>query len=257
MMNKLLLRKVSMVFLFSFFILLITFLNKYGDSLLNKIDETDPDLPKQNVTTQPQDKVTEEEVSEPIEDKQTNENLILVNKSNSLQANYIPKELIEPNVQFTFQEDLPKKLMRREAAYALEELFNAAKDEGLELWAQSGYRSYDTQKIIFTYNSKQKGKEVANETSAMPGQSEHQTGLAMDVTSEKVNFHLVESFGETKEGKWLADHAFQYGFIIRYPKGKEKITGYRYEPWHIRYTGKKAAEEITKKNLTLEEYLLK
>jgi D-alanyl-D-alanine carboxypeptidase len=183
--------------------------------------------------------------------------LVVANKERNLPADYEPKDLVIPNVPFPFKEDLPKKKMRNEAAGALEELFKGAEDQGLELLAQSGYRSYDTQVSIFTFNANQRGKEKANQVSAQPGQSEHQTGLSMDVTSPKVNYGLEEKFGETKEGKWLADNAYQYGFIIRYLKGKEKVTGYSYEPWHLRYVGKENAKEIHDRGITLEEYLEK
>ncbi|WNB90285.1 M15 family metallopeptidase [Bacillus sp. NEB1478] len=181
--------------------------------------------------------------------------LVVANKERNLPGDYEPKDLVIPNVPFPFKEDLPKKKMRKEAASALEELFKGAEDQGLELLAQSGYRSYETQVSIFTYNANQRGKEKANQVSAQPGQSEHQTGLSMDVTSPKVNYGLEEKFGETPEGKWLAENANQYGFIIRYLKGKEKVTGYSYEPWHLRYVGKEHAKEIYKRGITLEEYL--
>lgn len=181
--------------------------------------------------------------------------LVLVNKRRSLPPDYVPPDLVVPNVPFPFKEDDPKKQMRAEAARALEQLFAAAKEAGLELYAQSGYRSYERQRAIFAFNAARKGEEVANMTSAYPGQSEHQTGLAMDVTSPKVGYDLIEEFGETPEGKWLAEHAARYGFIIRYPKGKEHITGYSYEPWHLRYVGVEHAQHIMANNLTLEEYL--
>nr|WP_262588498.1 M15 family metallopeptidase [Staphylococcus sp. IVB6181] len=87
------------------------------------------------------------------------------------------------------------------------------------------------------------------------GYSEHQTGLAFDVGSNRYNKDFLKEYGETPEGKWLAKHAHEYGFILRYPKGKEQITGYQYEPWHFRYVGKKTAKAIYDKQLTLEEYL--
>ncbi|WP_231618139.1 MULTISPECIES: M15 family metallopeptidase [unclassified Fictibacillus] len=183
--------------------------------------------------------------------------LIVANKERNLPDNYEPKDLVTPNVPFPFKEDLPKKKLRKEAALSLEVLFKAAEEDGLELLAQSGYRSYDTQVSIFAFNAEQKGEEVANKTSSKPGQSEHQTGLSMDVTSQEVNFELVEAFGETKEGKWLADNAHKYGFIIRYLKGKEDITGYQYEPWHLRYVGVDHAKAIHEQGITLEEYLQK
>lgn len=178
----------------------------------------------------------------------------LVNKLRNLPADYVPSDLVVPDVPFSFEGKSPKKQLRKEAAKALETLFDAAKKDGIKLKAVSGYRSYATQKSIFESNTAKKGEEVANRTSARPGQSEHQTGLAMDVSSASVGYALEESFGDTKEGKWLAKHAAEYGFIIRYMKGKEKITGYAYEPWHIRFVGEDAAKDIVKKKLTLEEY---
>ncbi|MBO8162802.1 MAG: M15 family metallopeptidase [Brevibacillus sp.] len=181
--------------------------------------------------------------------------MVVVNKHRELPPDYVPNDLVQPNIPFSFKGDDPKKLMRREAALALEQLFAQAAAENIQLAGVSGYRSYERQKAIFTWNAQQQGAEEANRTSAVPGQSEHQTGLAMDVSSPSVGYALVERFGETTEGKWLAENAPKYGFIIRYPKGKEHITGYSYEPWHLRYVGKEAAQEITAKGLTLEEYI--
>ncbi|WFD10251.1 D-alanyl-D-alanine carboxypeptidase family protein [Tepidibacter hydrothermalis] len=180
--------------------------------------------------------------------------LVMVNKKNSLPSNYIPENLVVPNIPFPFKEFHSKKLMRQDAALALEKLFNKAKQDEINLYATSGYRSYDRQKSIFESNAKKYGIEKANQFSAKPGESEHQTGLAMDVTSPSVNYHLTQRFGETKEGIWLKQNAAQFGFIIRYPKGKEDITGYKYEPWHLRYVGKETAQKITNQNITLEEY---
>lgn len=181
--------------------------------------------------------------------------LVLVNKKNNLPSNYVPSDLVIPNVPFPFQEYHEKKLMRKDAASALEELFKKAREENINIYAMSGYRSYDTQNSIFTSNVNKYGFENANQFSAKPGQSEHQTGLAMDITSPSVNLGLVQYFGETNEGKWLKDNAAEFGFIIRYPKGKEDITEYQYEPWHVRYVGKDIAKEISNENITLEEYL--
>ncbi|MYL43276.1 D-alanyl-D-alanine carboxypeptidase family protein [Virgibacillus salexigens] len=183
------------------------------------------------------------------------EQLALVNKQHALPEDYIPKDLVIPDVRFPFTEDLPKKQMRKIAASSLEELFVAADEAGLDLFAQSGYRSYERQETIFASNVEADGEEAANKFSARPGESEHQTGLTMDVTSPDIDFQLTTEFANTDEGKWLAQHAVDYGFIIRFPKGKEDITEYQYEPWHIRYVGKKAAKEITEQDVTLEEYL--
>jgi zinc D-Ala-D-Ala carboxypeptidase len=181
--------------------------------------------------------------------------LVLVNKEHPLPAGYVPPDLITPNVSFPFKEDLPKKKMRKEAAVALEDLFAQAKADGLQLYAVSGYRSYRTQKQIFNHNLVTQGKAAASAASAHPGTSEHQTGLAMDLTTGSMREQLEQSFASTPEGIWVQKHAAEFGFIVRYPKGKEKITGYEYEPWHIRYVGKETAKEIMAKNVTLDEYV--
>ncbi|MCG1027398.1 D-alanyl-D-alanine carboxypeptidase family protein [Virgibacillus halodenitrificans] len=181
--------------------------------------------------------------------------LALVNKQHALPADYIPKDLVTPKVRFPFTEDLPKKQMRQVAATALEKMFAAADKAGLDLFAQSGYRSYERQDSIFASNVNEHGEEAANKFSARPGESEHQTGLTMDVTSPDINYGLTIEFGKTDEGKWIKKHAAEYGFIIRYPKGKENITKYQYEPWHLRFVGKEAAKEIMTKGITLEEYV--
>ena len=189
------------------------------------------------------------------DDHSYNNYLILVNKENPISAEYQPPDLIQPNIPFNFDGDSPKKLMRQKAAQALEKMFSKAKEENITLVAQSGYRSYQTQEAIFTFNQSQYGFEEANKVSALAGQSEHQTGLAMDVSDPSITPDpLVVAFGETKSGIWLANNAAQFGFIIRYPEGKEDITGYQYEPWHIRYVGEEEANLIKNNNWTLEEF---
>ncbi|MRG86899.1 M15 family metallopeptidase [Salinibacillus xinjiangensis] len=179
---------------------------------------------------------------------------IVVNKKRKLPDGYVPPNLVYPDIPFSFDEKIDKRKMRKVAAGPIEELFKGAEEAGIDLVAVSGYRSYATQKAIFNRNVQQNGEEHAKMYSAMPGHSEHQTGLTMDVSTVAVTFQLVEDFRETEEGAWLAKHAHEYGFIIRYPKGKEDITGYAYEPWHIRYVGKEMATEIYEQQLTLEEY---
>lgn len=183
--------------------------------------------------------------------------LAMVNKEFTLPGDYEPADLVKPNVEFSFSEDVPKRYLREEAALALEELFALAKEDGIELLAVSGYRSYERQQGIYDTEKKQKGEELARQAVALPGQSEHQTGLAMDITSRSVNLEITEAFGDTAEGNWVRENAHKAGFIIRYPKGKESITGYQYEPWHLRYVGKTQANAIYKNKLTLEEYFNK
>ena len=181
--------------------------------------------------------------------------LVLVNKTRYLDANYKPNDLVVPDVKFSFDGEHEKKHMRREAAEALEEFFGQAHEEGIYIFALSGYRSYNTQKWLFENRANKVGEEEANKLIARPGESEHQTGLAMDITSQSVQFDLKTKFGETKEGEWVRDNAHRFGFIIRFAKDKESITGYNYEPWHIRYVGKEAAKDIYDRGIALEEYL--
>ncbi|MDT3498650.1 M15 family metallopeptidase [Bacillus toyonensis] len=178
----------------------------------------------------------------------------VVNKEYGLPEDYKPKDLVVPNVPFSFNGTVEKSYLRKEAAEALEKLFLLAKQEGIQLNAVSGFRSYEYQKALYANNVKKKGQEHTDRFSAKPGHSEHQTGLTMDVSSKSANNELELAFANTQEGKWLKENAHRAGFIIRYPKGKESITGYAYEPWHIRYVGH-IAENIYKKNLTLEEYM--
>jgi D-alanyl-D-alanine carboxypeptidase len=180
---------------------------------------------------------------------------VMVNKQRALPANYVPTDLVQPNVSFSFSGVSEKKLLRSKAAKALEALFTQAKAEGINLNGVSGYRSYSTQSAIFNANVKRQGYEQARRFSALPGTSEHQTGLSIDVSAASVSNALEQSFGATVEGRWLATHCADFGFIIRYPDGKEAITGYAYEPWHIRYVGTAMASEIMSKGLTLEQYL--
>lgn len=184
--------------------------------------------------------------------------LAMVNKDYALPSDYEPTDLIVPDVEFSFGDaDVPQKYLREEAAKALEELFQFAEKEGIELFAVSGYRSYSRQKGIFNVEKQENGEEHALQAVALPGQSEHQTGLAIDVTSRAVNLEITETFGETKEGKWVEENAHRAGFIIRYPDQKESVTGYQYEPWHLRYVGKEKAAVIYENDMTLEEYFLK
>lgn len=180
---------------------------------------------------------------------------VLVNQQYKLPADYVPQDLVYPDVPFIFEEKTEKRQMRKEAADALQELFSAAQADGISLYGVSAYRSYERQQELFEYYVERDGLETAKTYSAMPGHSEHQTGLAIDVTGGNQSCVVEDCFAETPEAKWLADHAAEYGFIIRYLEGREGITGYKYEPWHLRYVGKEIAQEIASLGITLEEYL--
>ncbi|MET3683535.1 D-alanyl-D-alanine carboxypeptidase [Alkalibacillus flavidus] len=178
---------------------------------------------------------------------------VVVNKDRKLPEGYEPPDLTVPDVEFHVVAE-ERKYMRAESANALESLFQAASEAGHQLVGISGYRSQQTQAAVFASNVERNGREHALQYSAQPGHSEHQTGLTMDVSTASNDYALTESFGQTPAGQWVADHAHEHGFVIRYPKGKSHITGYGYEPWHLRYFGESIATEIYEAGLTVEEY---
>lgn len=181
---------------------------------------------------------------------------VIVNKERSLPPGYEPDDLVKPNVPFSFSGENERNYMREEAARALESLFQHAEEEGIILNAVSGYRTFATQRMLFNHYVLTDGEEEARQYSALPGTSEHQTGLAMDVSAPSIGNRIGTSakFEETEEGKWISEHAVHHGFIIRYPEGKEHITGYVYEPWHLRYVGMELAQRIHEQEITLEEF---
>ncbi|WP_227396480.1 M15 family metallopeptidase [Jeotgalibacillus aurantiacus] len=143
-----------------------------------------------------------------------------------------------------------------EARAAFNQMAEAASAEGITLVAFSTFRSYDYQVDLYNRYVDQHGQEEADRFSARPGYSEHQTGLGFDIGEAGQEEHWAEdSFKDTAGAKWLAENAHEYGFILRYPAGKEEITGYQYESWHFRYLGKELATEVYNSGLTLEEYL--
>lgn len=180
----------------------------------------------------------------------------IINRDYPLTDSYKPDDLVVPDIPFSFNDKtLDKRKLKKIAAEALEELYTAALlEDGLTIYGVSGYRSYDRQYDIYGTNLINRGIRHTNLYSAAPGNSEHQTGLAIDVSCKSVNFALVEQFASTPEGIWLKENCWRFGFILRYPKEKEHITGYAYEPWHIRYVGVPLAYYLYTNDLTLEEY---
>lgn len=180
---------------------------------------------------------------------------VLVNKETNLPEDHVPNDLVTIDVPVVNQESVEINQLRQEAADRLSDLFDAAAADGIELVARSGFRSYSTQDTLFNNYVANHGYEEASRFSAKPGTSEHQTGLAMDITSAEVGYDLVEEFINTESGSWLADHAHEYGFVMRYPQGKEDITGYQFEPWHYRYFGQELSRYLYEEDLTYEEFL--
>lgn len=164
---------------------------------------------------------------------------------------YVPADLVTPNVPHG-----SSPLMRTEPAAAIEQLFAASAAEGAgALQIQNAYRSFAVQTSIHNRLVAQLGKEKAQAQSARPGYSEHQTGLTADVVGNPAVCSIQQCFGTTPQGVWLAANAWRFGFVIRYPDGKQGVTGYIYEPWHIRYVGTYLSTEMHNTGvLTLEEF---
>ena len=183
-----------------------------------------------------------------IKDINNPENLlVLVNKNNKLNEYYVPSDLELINDKYS----LSDKYLRKEARINFEKLSYDASKEGFKIIAVSTYRSYDYQDKLYNNYVKEKGFHYANLCSAKAGHSEHQTGLAVDVMGSNNDYDEFES---SIEFPWMKKNAHKYGFILRYPKGKEYITGFKYEPWHYRYVGRNIATYIYENNLTFEEY---
>lgn len=135
----------------------------------------------------------------------------------------------------------------------IEQLFSDAKDQGLDLMIGSGFRSYALQNTYYSNYVRLYSQQEADKFSAKPGQSEHQTGLVVDLAYANMDCYLARCFADTPAGIWLAQNAHEYGFVLRYPEGKESVTGFQFEPWHFRYVGKDLALAIKESGLTLDE----
>lgn len=182
-----------------------------------------------------------------LPDKNIDGTAFLVNRQHAVSKDYIPvtRKVKGPGMS---------QAMREDGAAALEEMFAAAKEEGINLAIVSGYRSYSKQSSIYSRKKASQGQAAADRVSARPGTSEHQLGLAMDL-AKKGSSQLNSAFGKTKEGQWVSANAYRFGFIVRYLDGYEDVTGYMYEPWHVRYVGLERAKEIYESGLPMEMYM--
>lgn len=212
--------------------------------------------PKVSKKEEETEKVVPEETqasseSEPVQEKTTEDiqptyfdceygRVLVINKSYGVGPSYYPANMITVPGGEQLVEDVYS---------AFSDMQNAAAAEGLNLYIPSGYRTYETQNRLYTNYCAQDGKEAADTYSARPGHSEHHSGLCFDLNS------IDDSFAYTAEGKWVAENCHKYGFVIRYPKSKEDKTGYKYEPWHLRYLGIEFATYLYENDLCLEEYL--
>jgi LAS superfamily LD-carboxypeptidase LdcB len=181
--------------------------------------------------------------------------LVLVNKHIRLPSSYEPKDLVGLEGKITVANSGLK--LRREAADALAKMAKAAKAQGISLGVLSAYRSYWQQQNTFNYWVGKSGLQEAETFSARPGHSQHQLGTAVDFADGPTGQDLDQNFGATTKGTWLVDNAPRFGFVLSYPKGKEAITGYIYEPWHYRYIGVENTAKMIQAGLILEEFLQK
>jgi zinc D-Ala-D-Ala carboxypeptidase len=175
---------------------------------------------------------------------------VIVNKGRKLPSDYVPSDLVTLEVR-SRSADIK---LRKDASQALNELFSSAAADNVSLLAVSAYRSYSYQAAIYKNYVASQGQAATDATSARPGHSEHQTGLAIDIGAVNRRCELEECFGQTSEGRWLAANAHNHGFIIRYPQHKRQLTGYSYEPWHLRFVGKDLAAELQKTALVMEQF---
>jgi len=178
---------------------------------------------------------------------------LLVNKEYLLSSKYIPY-MVEPEVEIYHKGINERRYLQPIAATALEEMFAAAEADGLHLVLRCGFRSYKLQKSIYSWNLKTFGYYEVTRYHALPGTSEHQTGLAVDLCCEATNYENNFDIIQTPEYAWLLNNAHRYGWILRYPKHKTDITGYNFEPWHFRYVGVELATYLKYNDLVLEEY---
>lgn len=178
----------------------------------------------------------------------------LVNKSHPFHdLHYRPVNLQVATVPSRTDKTNDERSIRADIMPEVEKMFADAKQAGFELQIGSGWRSYEQQNIYYSNYSRLYGQESADTFSAKPGFSEHQTGLVMDLATVDHVCYLEECFGETGAGQWLAKNSLEYGFILRYPRGKDGITDFIYEPWHFRYVGKDLAKALIESGLTLDE----
>ena len=172
--------------------------------------------------------------------------LVNINKYYQFPEGYSPDDLVQIDAKYGLQ-----SYLRREAYAAYEEMDAAATADGMRLLIVSAYRSYDKQVSLYNSYVANDGVEAADTYSARPGHSDHQTGLVVDVLSPTTDF---SDFYQSPEAKWLAENAHKYGFIMRYPEGKDDVTGYEYEAWHFRYIGRETAAKVYESGLTYDEY---
>ncbi len=175
--------------------------------------------------------------------------LLLCNKFYKLSDNYEPEDLVNWNSKYYYGD---VQVTKQEVYDAFIDMWNAANNEGIYLIVNSSYRDYASQEELYNTYKDSYGTTAADAVASRPGYSEHQTGLSVDIFSKDNT--STKTFKESNAYNWLVNNSYKYGFILRYPEGKENLTGYEFEAWHYRYIGKKIAKDVHDKNLTYEEY---
>lgn len=188
--------------------------------------------------------------NEPVYDTESNNSLYrIANYDHPIESSYVPADLVDAGVNC--KEGSKVRACMKED---LENMFDAASKDGIELYLVSGYRSYEEQEKLYAYYVKEYGEAVAHTMDAYPGVSEHMLGLSVDLGKADREFELEDEFAETNAYNWLMEHAKEYGFILRYPQNSEAINGIAFSPWSFRYVGKDMAVKIMKSGKTMEEY---
>ena len=242
-----------------FFLILVMCFSSYSAYYFSTLqnEQISPTSQSQPINNSENDKSSTDSVQEFDKTKysidDTGSLWLVVNKQRPIPSNYKP-ELSVPSVKLRLSSSDQQMQLATVAVESLNAMFNDAKSNGINLVFGSGYRSYALQKSFYDSYVARDGQAAADLYSARPGTSEHQTGLSFDATNQEQSCHLEICFEDTTEGKWLAAHAHEYGFILRYKKDRESITGYQYEPWHFRYVGKELSTELQKTDQTMEEF---
>ncbi len=256
--KKIKIKKLFLNFILS--IIIVLFINLFFNLIFKVCDIAKEKNPittsKETTTTSPETKVN---ASSEYIDKSSKgytitykdgayyvDNYIIVNKTYKLSENFVP---LNPYTTIP-KSGFSSTPLDKEAYEAWQTMKSDATSIGLNLWAQSGYRSYDYQNDLYNGYVNRSGKENADKFSARAGNSEHQTGLAFDLNT------ITTSFKDTNEGKWVKDNCYLYGYILRYPENTTNETGYIFEPWHLRYVGKKLAKKLYNNGnwITMENY---
>lgn len=226
------------------------FIKKNYSDYLNYYN-SNKDFPLKKVVAAVNTNTNREYYENPKEANLNKDYLILVNKYYYLKDDYSPSDLVIISSKYAWGENGSKET-RQITLNAYLNMYESAKNDGIDLMINSSYRTYENQQTVYKKYEDREGTIYADEIAARPGHSEHQTGLALDIFS-KTNSN-TKTFKDSEAYKWLLDNSYKYGFILRYPEDKEYLTGFSFESWHYRYVGIEAATYIYNNDITFDEY---